>query len=179
MGDSISAGYGVPVEKGWVKLLEKRCDAEGFPHRVVNASVSGDTTAGGLSRLPSLLRQYRPEVVVIGLGGNDGIRGLPLPTTKKNLGEMVRLASKSGARVVVLGMDIPPNYGPRYTQQFREMYPALAKAAGVAIVPAFLAGVGTRRELMQDDGIHPNSLAQPELADTAWPVIAPLLAETR
>lgn len=175
VGDSISAAYGMPPDKGWVKLLENRSDEQGMPQRVVNASVSGDTTSGGLSRLPSLLRQHKPALVIIGLGGNDGLRGLPLKTTRGNLTEMVKLARRAGAKVVLLGMDIPPNYGPKYTREFREIYPAIAKAQGVALVPSFVAKVGTDPQMMQSDGIHPNQWAQPVLLDAVWKVAGPLL----
>lgn len=176
VGDSISAGYGVPTGRGWVKLLETRLQAENPAYKVVNASVSGDTTAGGLSRLPALLRQHRPAVVVVGLGGNDGLRGLPLKSSRENLSAMVRLSRQAGAKVLLLGMDIPPNYGPKYTREFREIYPAVARAGGATLVPGFVAAVGTDPELMQGDGIHPNAQAQPKLLEAVWPLLLPLLA---
>lgn len=175
VGDSISAAYGMPPDKGWVKLFEQRTQERGVPHAVVNASVSGDTTAGGLSRLPTLLRQHKPVLVIIGLGGNDGLRGLPLKTTQANLASMTKLARKAGAKVVLLGMDIPPNYGPKYTRDFRAIYPAVAKANGASLVPGFVATVGTDPEMMQGDGIHPNQWAQPALRDAVWAVAGGLL----
>lgn len=175
VGDSISAAYGMPPDKGWVKLLENRSADQGMPYKVVNASVSGDTSAGGLSRLPSLLRQHKPDLVIIGLGGNDGLRGMPLKSTRGNLSGMIKLASRSGAKVVLLGMDIPPNYGPKYTREFREIYPSIARAQGAALVPSFVATVGTDPQMMQSDGIHPNQWAQPVLLDAIWKVVQPLL----
>lgn len=179
VGDSISAGYGMPPDKVWVKLLESRIAKKGYPHTVVNASVSGDTTAGGLSRLPALLRQHRPAVVLLELGGNDGLRGLPVKATRGNLTEMANMARKSGARVLVLGIDIPPNYGPKYAKEFSGLYAGVAKATGATLVPAFLAKVAVDPDMMQSDGIHPNSLAQPVLVDTVWPALEPMLQATR
>lgn len=179
VGDSISTGYGMPTGKGWVGLLEARIVQRGYPHAVVNASVSGDTSAGGLSRLPSLLQRHRPVIVVIELGGNDGLRGMPIKNTRQNLMQMVQMAKKTGAQVLLTGMDIPPNYGPRYAGEFRDLYPAVAKAADVQWVPAFLATVGADPALMQPDGIHPNLLAQPLLVDAVWPVLEPMLKATR
>lgn len=179
VGDSISAGYGMPPAKVWVKLLETRMAQKGYPHKVVNASVSGDTTAGGLSRLPTLLRQHRPAIVVIELGGNDGLRGLPVKTTRHNLTQMVKLSRKTGATVLLLGIDIPPNYGPKYAREFSGLYAGVAQAAGATFLPGFLAKVAVDPDMMQSDGIHPNSLAQPVMVDTVWPLLEPLLKATR
>lgn len=179
VGDSISAGYGMPTSKVWVKLLEARLVQKGYSHPVVNASVSGDTSAGGLSRLPSLLRQHRPAIVVLELGGNDGLRGMPVKVTRQNLTQMVRMAKRSGAQVLLLGIDVPPNYGPKYAKEFRDVYPGVARNTGAKLLPAFLAAVGTDPDLMQADGIHPNSLAQPLLVDALWPVLEPMLKAGR
>lgn len=179
VGDSISAGYGMPTSKVWVKLLEARLVQKGYAHPVVNASVSGDTSAGGLSRLPSLLRQHRPAIVVLELGGNDGLRGMPVKVTRQNLTQMVRMAKRSGAQVLLLGIDVPPNYGPKYAKEFRDVYPGVARNTGAKLLPAFLAAVGTDPDLMQADGIHPNSLAQPLLVDALWPVLEPMLKAGR
>jgi len=175
LGDSISAGYGVPPAKIWVKLLEQRLAAKGYSYQVVNAAVSGDTTAGGVSRLPAMLRQHRPEVVVIELGGNDGLRGLRLKNTRENLQAMVRMAQKSGAKVLLLGINLPPSQGVKYVNDFHAMYPSVSKATGAAFLPGFLEKVGTDPDMMQADGIHPNSLGQPVLVDTMWPALEPLL----
>lgn len=179
VGDSISAGYGMPTSKVWVKLLEARLVQKGYSQPVVNASVSGDTSAGGLSRLPSLLRQHRPAIVVLELGGNDGLRGMPVKVTRQNLTQMVRMAKHSGAQVLLLGIDVPPNYGPKYAKEFRDVYPGVARNTGAKLLPAFLAAVGADPDLMQADGIHPNSLAQPLLVDALWPVLEPMLKAGR
>ncbi|WP_421868879.1 arylesterase [Motiliproteus sp.] len=176
LGDSISAGYGLEPGRGWTSLLEQRLSAEGSPLRVINASVSGDTTSGGLSRLPSLLQQYRPQVLVIELGGNDGLRGTPLKLIESNLHQLVALGQQSGAEVVLLGMRIPPNYGPRYSNGFYQLFSRVGEASGIAYLPFFLEGIGGVPELMQADGIHPNTQAQPKLLELAWRTLAPLLA---
>jgi acyl-CoA thioesterase-1 len=173
LGDSISAGYGVPPGKGWVNLLAGRLQPQGID--VVNASVSGDTSAGGRARLPALLQKHAPDLVVIELGGNDGLRGLPVAKLQENLQAMVRAAKAAGARVVLAGMHIPPNYGPRYTDAFHAVYAQVATQEQVALIPFLLEGVATREGYMQADGIHPAAAAQPLLLDNAWPVLAPLL----
>lgn len=177
MGDSLSAGFGINPADGWVALLEKKLGRENLPHKVVNASISGETTSGGLSRLPQALHTHQPEVVVIELGGNDGLRGLPLALMQKNLGQMIGIAQKSKARVLLIGMRLPPNYGPQYTESFSAMYLQLAKKYHVAVVPFLLAGVATHRELMQADGIHPLAPAQATLLDNVWPHLQPLLQD--
>lgn len=173
VGDSISAGYGVPAHKVWVNEFAGHVEEAG--HAVVNSSVSGDTTAGGVSRLPSLLRQHRPMIVVLELGGNDGMRGLPMKATRANLAKMVQLSRSAGARVLLVGMDVPPNLGPAYAREFRALYPAVAKAGGATLLPSFLADVAVDPDMMQADGIHPNSLAQPVLANKVWKAVAPML----
>jgi acyl-CoA thioesterase-1 len=178
VGDSLSAEYGLARGSGWVALLERRLAQAGRRVRVVNASVSGDTTAGGRSRLPALLAQHRPAVVIIELGGNDALRGLPLQSTRDNLRAMLRASRAAGARVLLLGMDMPPNYGERFRADFRTLYTDLAREEKVALVPFFLAGVADVAHaptLFQDDRIHPNERAQPILLDNVWPALLPLL----
>ncbi|MGD8176815.1 arylesterase [Marinimicrobium sp. ARAG 43.8] len=175
MGDSLSAGYGIDVQEGWVTLLEERLSEQGFPHQVVNGSVSGETSGGGLNRLPRLLEQHEPSWVILELGGNDGLRGYPVSDLRGNLEEIVAMSRDSGADVLLLGMQIPPNYGPRYTRQFAEVYPALAEELDLALVPFMLEGVATDSTLMQRDGIHPNADAQPLILETVWPVLHPQL----
>lgn len=171
IGDSISAAFGLETEQGWVSLLQKRLEEQDYPHRVVNASVSGETTAGGLARLPGLLEQVQPELMIIELGGNDGLRGLPAANMQQNLSAMVEQSRASGADVILLGMRIPPNYGPRYNDAFEQVFVDLSQSLDVPLVPFLLEGVGTVPELMLDDGIHPGAAAQPLLLDNAWPVI--------
>lgn len=175
LGDSLSAGYGIQVEEGWVQLLRERLALEGSPHRVVNASISGDTTRGGRSRLPAALEAHDPQIVVIELGGNDGLRGLPLEETRSNLVAMVDEARAHGAEVLLVGIRLPPNYGSRYTEQFYANYVDVAEESGVALVPFLLEGVALEPELMQADGIHPRAKAQPLILDVVWPHLEPLL----
>ncbi len=178
VGDSLSAEYGLARGTGWVALLERRLQEERRAVRVINASVSGDTTAGGRSRLPPLLERHRPAIVVLELGGNDALRGLPLETTRDNLRSMIRASHAAGARVLLLGMDMPPNYGERYRAQFRAVYTGLAREEKVGLVPFFLAGVADGPQaaaLFQDDRIHPNERAQPILRDNVWPHLQRLL----
>lgn len=177
VGDSISAGYGLAEGQGWVRLLEQRLQERKLDYRVVNASISGDTTAGGLARLPRLLADHRPEVVAIELGGNDGLRGQPLAQFQRNLTTLVEQAKAKGARVLLLGMRLPPNYGPRYTDGFAQVYVDVAKAQQVALVPFLLEGVGGDPAYMQPDGIHPQANAQQRLLDNAWPQLQPLLRD--
>jgi len=175
VGDSISAGFGLDTRVGWVALLEKRLKAEGFADQVVNASISGDTSAGGQARLPALLAEHKPQVVVLELGGNDGLRG-QLPTQlKQNLASMIDKSQATGAKVLLLGMQIPPNYGARYTQAFAKVYGELAEEKHIALVPFFLEGIGGHPELMQADGIHPAPAGQGMLLDNVWPRLKPLL----
>ncbi|WP_409934416.1 arylesterase [Tepidimonas sp.] len=178
VGDSLSAEYGLARGSGWVALLEQRLAQAGRRVRVVNASISGDTTAGGRSRLPALLAQHQPAVVIIELGGNDALRGLPLQSTRDNLRAMIRASRAAGARVLLLGMDMPPNYGERFRADFRALYTDLAREEKVALVPFFLAGVADVAHaptLFQDDRIHPNERAQPIMLDNVWPALRPLL----
>lgn len=177
VGDSISAGYGLAEGQVWVRLLERRLQEQKSDYQVVNASISGDTTAGGLARLPRLLADHRPAVVAIELGGNDGLRGQPLAQFQRNLTALVEQAKAKGARVLLLGMRLPPNYGPRYTDGFAQVYVDVAKAQQVALVPFLLEGVGGDPAFMQPDGIHPQANAQQRLLDNAWPQLQPLLRD--
>ena len=178
VGDSLSAEYGLARGQGWVALLEARLARDKLPWRVVNASVSGDTTSGGRSRLPALLKQHRPALVVLELGGNDALRGLPLTMTEANLLAMTRAAKASGARVLIAGMAVPPNYGRSYTEQFAALFGKVAQAEGTALVPFLLAGVADGPEadnLFQPDRIHPKAEAHPRILDNVWKVLRPLL----
>jgi acyl-CoA thioesterase-1 len=178
VGDSLSAEYGLKRGSGWVQLLQERIDQNKLAFRVVNASISGDTTSGGRSRLPALLKQHTPQVVVIELGGNDALRGLPLDMTRANLSAMTQAAQAAGARVLLLGMEMPPNYGARYAQEFREVYPSVAREHKAALLPFFLKGVADGTDPLrwfQSDRIHPNEKAQPLMLDNVWPALRPLL----
>lgn len=175
VGDSISAAFGLETRQGWVSLLSERLRSTAPEWRVVNASVSGDTSAGGLSRLPALLETHAPELVVIELGGNDGLRGQPPAQLQQNLAAMISRSREAGAQVLLLGMKLPPNYGARYTRAFEQVYVELAQEQQVALVPFFLEGVGGVRSLMQADGIHPSAAAQPVLLENLWPALQPLL----
>lgn len=179
VGDSLSVEYGLPRGSGWVALLEQRLAREKIAARVVNASISGDTTSGGRSRLPALLAQHKPTHVVLELGGNDALRGLPIAMTQDNLAVMTRAAKAAGARVLVAGMQMPPNYGRQYGEQFASMFATVAKNEGVALVPFFLKGVADIEDsverMFQPDRIHPNAAAQPVMLGNVWPVLAPLL----
>lgn len=176
LGDSLSAEYGIARGAGWVSLLEKRLQEERIDARVVNASISGETTSGGRARLPALLKQHQPTVVVIELGGNDGLRGLPVNAAQTNLREMIRASHQAKARVLLVGMRIPPNYGREYTERFFAMYANLAREHKTALVPFFLDGVAEKPELFQPDRIHPTAEAQPVMLDNVWPKLQPLLA---
>ncbi len=178
VGDSLSAEYGLQRGTGWAALLQQRLDARQPGWQVVNASISGDTTAGGQSRLAALLQQHRPAVVVIELGGNDALRGLPLEMTRDNLRAMTRAARQAGARVLLLGMQVPPNYGARHAEQFRQLYAEVAKAEQAALLPFFLAGVADGANptaLFQADRIHPNEAAQPRMLENVWGELRRLL----
>ena len=175
LGDSISAAFGLDTRQGWVSLLEQRLAAEGFDYQVVNASVSGDTSAGGLARLPTLLAEHRPQLVIVELGGNDGLRGQLPAQLKQNLAGMIDASQQAGAKVLLLGMQLPPNYGARYTRAFAAVYSELGKEKNVALVPFLLEGVGGKPELMQADRIHPAVGAQGLLLDNVWPALKPLL----
>jgi acyl-CoA thioesterase I len=178
VGDSLSAEYGLARGSGWVAMLERRLAEQKLPWRVVNASISGDTTSGGRSRLPALLAEHRPRVVVLELGGNDALRGLPLAMTEANLKAMAQASKAAGARVLVAGMQVPPNYGRRYAEQFAGLFANVAQSEGAALVPFFLAGVADVPEadsLFQADRIHPTAEAQPRMLANVWPVLRPLL----
>ncbi|MES2787744.1 MAG: arylesterase [Pseudomonadota bacterium] len=178
VGDSLSAEYGLKRGEGWVALLEKRLAAEKIPARIVNASISGDTTSGGRSRLPALLTQHKPSVVVLELGGNDALRGLPLQMSEDNLSQMTEAAQKSGAKVLLLGMQVPPNYGMDYSNRFAGIFPKVAKTRKVPVVPFLLKGVADTADptrLFQSDRIHPNALAHPRMLDNVWPELKKLL----
>ncbi|VXC44408.1 arylesterase [Pseudomonas sp. 8O] len=175
VGDSISAAFGLDSRQGWVALLEKRLDEEGFEHAVVNASISGDTSAGGAARLSALLAEHKPELVIIELGGNDGLRGQPPAQLQQNLASMIDKSQSAGANVLLLGMRLPPNYGTRYTTSFAQVFADLAEQKKVPLVPFFLEGVGGVPGMMQADGIHPTESAQALLLDNVWPTLKPLL----
>lgn len=175
LGDSISAEYGLPRESGWVSLLQKRLSDDKLPVSVINASISGETTAGGLTRLPALLQQHKPNVLIIELGGNDGLRGLSLAATQANLREMIKFADRIGARVLLLGMRVPPNYGPDYSKRFEAMYQGLARERNVKLVPFLFAGLEDTERFFQQDRIHPNQRAQAVMLDNVWPSLRSLL----
>ena len=170
-GDSLSAAYGIGENEGWVTLLANRLAQENSELEVVNGSVSGETTTGGRARLPSLLQRYKPAFVLIELGGNDGLRGLPLSLMRENLTEMIQLSQKSGATVMIAGMQIPPNYGPRYTEPFFAQYAELAEEFDLYLIPFLIDGIPQQPELMQADGIHPKAEAQSMILDNFWPVL--------
>jgi acyl-CoA thioesterase-1 len=179
-GDSISAGYGLPrVEQGWVALLQAKLKQQGYGDEVVNASVSGETTEGGLARLPRALSLHHPQIVILELGGNDGLRALPVADMRSNLSRMIDLATAAGAKVLLLGMRIPPNYGPTYTAQFSAVYADLAQTRHVPVVSFLLDGIALNADLMQADGIHPNPSGQPRLLENVWPALLPLLKQSR
>jgi acyl-CoA thioesterase-1 len=175
LGDSISAAYGMSLEQGWVAALAEKLQQENPELSVVNASISGETTAGGLRRLPDLLQSHRPDLVIIELGGNDGLRGYPLESLEKNLADMVAFSQQAGASVILVPMEIPPNYGHRYSSGFREAYQNVARASGSELAPFILEGIATRPGMMQADGIHPTAEAQPLLLDNMLPTVARVL----
>jgi acyl-CoA thioesterase-1 len=175
VGDSLSAGYGIEMRNGWVTLLQQRLTKQGYPHAVVNASISGDTTAGGRARLAAALNRHRPRIVILELGGNDGLRGLSLRETRANLDAMIKTAHSVGAQVLLVGIHLPPNYGPEFTRKFHAIYHELARAHDTALVPFLLEGVALTPGLMQPDGIHPRAAAQTRLLDNVWPHLEPLL----
>jgi acyl-CoA thioesterase-1 len=177
LGDSLSAEYGLTRGTGWVSLLEKKLGAENISAGIVNASISGETTSGGRTRLPALLKKHRPDVVVIELGANDALRGLSLKSTEENLRAMVTASKKAGAEVLLTGMQIPPNYGGNYTQQFANIFPKLAKETEVALVPFLLQGLLDQPQLFQSDRIHPTAEAQPLILKEVWPHLKPLLSK--
>ena len=175
LGDSISAGFGLDTRLGWVNLLQQRLNKQGLDYQVVNASISGDTSAGGLARLAPLLAAHQPALVVVEFGGNDGLRGQPPAQLQQNLAAIIQLSHKAGAKVLLLGMRLPPNYGVRYGEMFSQVYVQLANSEKVPLVPFFIEGVGGVPMLMQGDGIHPTAAAQPRLLENLWPQLQPLL----
>lgn len=175
MGDSISAGYGLKAEKGWVDLLQQKLKQENQPYTVINESISGDTTAGGLARIDSALSLHNPELVLLELGANDGLRGLSPKKMKSNLAEIINRSHKAGAKVLLLSMRIPPNYGKRYVDMFYNVYPQLAAELNIPFVPFILEDVALAKELMQKDGLHPNAKAQPIIANKIWQYLRTVL----
>ncbi len=179
LGDSLSASYGLDRESGWVSLLEERLRERGLDYRVVNASISGDTTAGGLTRLGALLEELAPALVLIELGANDGLRGLGFEVIRNNLAQMIQRGRDSGSRILLAGLRLPPNYGAAYTDGFQAVFREVAEVESVPLVPDLLAGVAENRDLMQADGLHPTAEAQPRILDNVWPVLEPLLEASR
>jgi len=177
VGDSLSAAHNIPVQSGWVSLLEQRLKQQmKAPPAVINASISGETTSGALTRLPGLLQKHAPGVLVIELGGNDALRGLTPAQLQANLEKMIVLGQGAGAKVLLLGIDVPPNYGPAYRQRLRQVYADLAARHHVALLPFLLEGVALDPKLMQADGLHPTAAAQPKVLDNVWPLLKPLLS---
>ena len=175
VGDSLSAAYGLPVEQGWVNLLEKQLADNEYPCKVINASISGDTTANARARLAPAMATHHPVIVILEVGGNDGLRGLSLQQMKNNLASMIETAQQNNASVLLIGVQLPPNYGARYTRQFEAIYRELAEEHAIALLPSIVDNVGTQSELMQADGIHPNSKAQPMILARVWEKLRPLL----
>jgi acyl-CoA thioesterase-1 len=176
IGDSLSAGYGIEVDQSWTTLLQSRLQSQGYEYRVVNASISGDTTEGGASRIATALDNFSPQLVILELGGNDGLRGIPTDRMKDNLTSIIEASQTTGASVIMLGIRIPTNYGARYTAAFEAVYRDLAEQHRIPWVEFFMEGVALNKELMQEDGIHPNAEAQSILLDNAWPVVSEALA---
>lgn len=174
-GDSLSAAYGIPAEQGWVSLLQRRLAERGYPHQVVNASISGDTTSGGLSRLPAALERHRPALIILELGANDGLRGQPPMVMNHNLAQMIELSQQAGAQALLAEMRIPPNYGPLYTQKFQATFGELAKRYDILLIPFMLDGVAGNPALIQDDGLHPRAEGQPRILENVWKVLESVL----
>lgn len=174
-GDSLSAAYGLPQQQGWVALMQQKLQHEKLPFQVINASISGETTSGGLTRMDSALAQSKANIVILELGANDGLRGLPIQSTRANLNAMLKKIKQSGAKALLVGMKMPPNYGARYTAEFSDTYAELAKTHKAALVPFMLENVAARPELIQQDGLHPNAMGQPIILDNIWPYLRPLL----
>lgn len=175
LGDSLSSGHGIGDQQGWVNLLGDKLEDNGYPHSVVNASVSGDTTRDALSRLETTIERHRPDIAIVELGGNDGLRAFSIDTIEGNLSRILDTLRENGVKIVLAGIRIPPNYGPVYSEAFEALYPALADQYDAALVPFFMKDVATDPALMQDDEVHPNTAAQPLLLDNVWPVLRPLL----
>jgi len=176
-GDSLSAGYGIDVDQSWTALLQSRLESQGYEHRVINASISGETTEGGKSRISLALDNFGPDIVILELGGNDGLRGFPTQVMKNNIRAIIETTRDRGATIVILGIRIPTNYGSRYTQAFESVYRELAEELSVPWIEFFMDGIALDAELMQEDGIHPNAKAQPVLLENAWPIIRKALTE--
>ncbi|MFQ5935649.1 MAG: arylesterase [Acidiferrobacterales bacterium] len=175
LGDSLSAGHGIDPKGGWVSLLQRRLHKQGYPYRVINASISGATTRGGLTRLPRALAQHQPRVVIVELGGNDGLRGLSLDEIRRNLAAIIERSQQGSAKVLLLGVRLPPNYGEVYVKKFHTIFRNLEQSYTVPLVPFLLDGVGGHEELMQSDSLHPNTQAQGRMLDNVWPHLIPLL----
>lgn len=175
LGDSISAAYNMPEEKGWVHLMQQTLTDNGYPHTIINKSISGDTTAGGLARIDNALEQHKPELVLIELGANDGLRGFPPILIKKNLRELIKRSKKAGAQVLLLSMRIPSNYGKRYTDMFYNNYPELADEMDIPFVPFILEDIALAKDMFQEDKLHPNQKAQPIIAERVWGYVVPLV----
>jgi acyl-CoA thioesterase-1 len=175
LGDSLSAAFGIEQEQGWVNLLQQRLQAGHYPYRVVNASISGETTQGGASRIDGLLKQYQPAIVLVELGGNDGLRGLPLEVIRASLEHIIKAIRARSIQCLLIGMRLPPNYGPQYTRQFAQLYQELAKQYRLPLVPFLMQGFASNFQLIQSDGIHPTAEAQPLMLDNVWPILLPLL----
>ena len=174
-GDSLSAGYGLAQAQGWGSLLQKKLTAEHYPYTVVNASISGETTSGGSTRFAATLTKFKPTIIILELGANDGLRGLPIQSMAQNLNNMIVLGKKSKAKILLIGMKIPPNYGPKYTASFSQTYLKLSQQHQVALVPFMLENIAAKPSLIQDDGLHPNTLGQPLILYNIWPKLKPLL----
>ncbi len=174
-GDSLSAGYGIDVDQSWVSLLQERLREQGYEHQVINASISGETTEGGATRIGLALMDFSPDLIILELGGNDGLRGIPAARMKSNLEQIIARAKTSGAAVVLLGIRIPTNYGPRYSAEFEAVFRQVSEELNVRWIEFFMEGIALNEELLQDDRIHPNAIAQPLLLDNAWPVISATL----
>ena len=179
LGDSLSAAYGMEISQSWPSLLQERLTENGYAYRVFNSSITGDTTQGGLARLPRLLEKHQPDIVILELGGNDGLRGLPIEVTEQNLSSMIEQSQAAGATVILAEMRIPPNYGRTYTQKFNSMYTILTTQYGIALLPFLLQDIALEPGLMQSDGIHPTARAQPLILEQVWVIVQPLLQETR
>ncbi len=174
-GDSLSAAYGIGQKEGWVALLEERLRQKRIDYTVANASISGETSSGGASRIAATLARYRPRITIVALGANDGLRGLPVAQLRDNLAAIVGAAKKAGSRVLLVGMRMPPNYGPKYTREFAQVYSELARRQKAELVPFLLEGIAGRREMFQDDNLHPTAAAQPIILENVWKGLAPLL----
>jgi acyl-CoA thioesterase-1 len=175
MGDSLSAAFGIQRSLGWVTLLQARLKDQGYDYTVVNASVSGETTSGGVTRLPATLQEHKPGIVILELGANDGLRGLPIPVMHDNLVKMISLSQAEGAKLLLVGVLLPPNYGEPYIKAFAGTYTDLARQYQLPLLPFLLAGVAEHRELLQPDGLHPLAIAEPKVLDNVWPYLKPLL----